>query len=61
MYFGILTTDTVKMLVSFLRRENLFNPASYQSFKMSAMRPEAIKNSRANRTETMSSLKEKIK
>ena len=60
-YFGILTTDTVRRSENFLKGGNLFNCASYTSFKISVMRPEAMKNNRANRAEKMSSLKEKKK
>ena len=58
-YFGILTTDTVRRSENFIKGGNLCNCASYTSFKISVMRPEAMKNNRANRTEKMSSLKEK--
>ena len=37
------------------------NRASCTSFKISVMRPEAMKNNRANRAEKMSSLKEEKK
>ena len=60
-HFGILTTDTVRMSENFIKGGNLCNFASYTSFKISVMRPEAMKNNRANRAEKMSSLKEKKK
>ena len=60
-HFGILTTDTVRRSENFIKGGNLCNCASYTSFKISVMRPEAMKNNRANRTEKMSSLKEKKK
>ena len=58
-YFGILTTDTVRRSENFFKKEILFHCASYTSIKVSVMRPEAMKNNRANRAEKMSSLKEK--
>ena len=61
MYFGILTTDTVRRSENFFKGGNLWHCASYTFFKISAMRPEAMKNNRANRAEKMSSLKEKKK
>ena len=60
-YFGILTTDTVRRSENFFQKGFLFHCASYTSFKNSVMRPEAMKNNRANRAEKMSSLKEKKK
>ena len=59
-YFGILTTDTRRRSANFLKG-GMCNRASYTSFKISVMRPEAMKNNRANRAEKMSSLKEKKK
>ena len=60
-YFGILTTDTVRRSENFFKKGILFHCASYTSFKNSVMRPEAMKNNTANRAEKMSSFKEKKK
>ena len=60
-YFEILTTDTVRRSENFFQKGFLFHCASYTSFKNSVMRPEAMKNNRANRAEKMNSLKEKKK
>lgn len=58
--FGILTTDTVRISENFLKKGFLCHCSSYTSFKKSAMRAEASKTNRANRTEIMSSLKKII-
>ena len=60
-YFEILTTDTVRRSENFFKGGNLCHCASYTSFKISVMRPEAMKNNRANRAEKMSSFTEKKK
>ena len=60
-YFGILTTDTIRRSDNFFQKGILFHCSSYTSFKNSVMRPEAMKNNRANRAEKMSSFTEKKK
>ena len=60
-YFGIPTTDTIRRSENFFQKGILFHCLSYTSFKNSVMRPDAMKNNRANRAEKMSSFKEKKK